>query len=98
MRWMLIALSLLAGPALADDPAGTTPLTLEIGATKKLSLPPGGRIICDDTSVVAAETGATTVTLRGLKIGTTLCGVRGAGETAAGVYRITVVEAKPEEP
>jgi hypothetical protein len=88
---------LLAGAAHADDPAGTQTLELYVDATKFIVAPDGSRIVCDDPSVVSADLVDGKLQLRGLKVGTTLCGVRHPGELPGGLYRVRVAPKPPKE-
>jgi hypothetical protein len=95
--WTFLALA-LSVPARAEDPEGTQPLELAVGGTKEIAAPDGSRLVCDDPSVVSPELVEGKLQLKGLKPGNTLCGVRQPGELPGGLYRVTVVEAKAEEP
>ena len=95
--WLLAVLSLAAAAARADDPAGTQTLELAVQQTKDIIAPDGSRLVCDDGSVVSAELVGGKLLLRGLKPGSTLCGVRQPGELPGGLYRVTVVERKKQE-
>ena len=86
-----IALGLLGLALLAQaDPKGTSPMSLSVGETKTAPAPPAAQIVCDDTAVVQGTRAEGKARFTGLKVGSTLCGVRAvSGETHA-VYRITV--------
>ncbi len=95
---LLLAVSLSAqaqeGPA---DPEGTVVVVLEVGEATDAPARAGAMVICDDPSIVAPELvgdGGTSFLLRGLAVGTTLCGVRQEGQIPGGLYRIRVTPKK----
>ena len=97
MRITLVALLVLAGAARADDPPsdpeGTMRVELEVGDATDAPARAAATVICDDPSIVAPELtgdGGTSFVLRGIKVGTTLCGVRQEGQIPAGLYRLVV--------
>ena len=75
------------------DPAGTQSLTLEVGKTAPMTEMAGANVLCDDPSVAAPEyaDGGNAILLRGLKAGTTLCGIWIVGPKPGGLYRVHVV-------
>ena len=98
--WPLL---LIAAAALADggpDPEGTVPLEIEVGKTAPMMAVPGSNILCDDISVVAPEftEDGNGFLLRGLKPGTTLCGVWLGDMKPGGLYRVTVIARKSAPP
>jgi hypothetical protein len=97
MTRLALILALLAGPAGAEDPPGTTPLQLEVGKTAKVEAPPGSNILCDDIGVAAPEFSpdGNDYLIRGLKPGSTLCGVWLGNMKPGGLYRVTVRKAAP---
>jgi len=90
-----IALGLLGLALLTQaDPKGTSQMSLAVGETKTSPAPPGGQVICDDPAVVQGIPAEGKARFTGLKVGSTLCGVRAvSGETHA-VFRITVTPKK----
>ncbi|MBS2023371.1 MAG: pilus assembly protein N-terminal domain-containing protein [Deltaproteobacteria bacterium] len=94
---LVLALGFLTSPARADDepkdPKGTRQLKLSLGERRSIHMnEPGTRAVCDDPSIVKADlSDAEGVTLEGIGLGTTLCGLRGPGGTQHGLYRVTVV-------
>ncbi len=95
-RWALFPL-LVAGAVVAEDPHGTQAVEIEVGKTHKLTAPPGSSILCDDTAVVVPEftEDGNDYVLRGLKPGTTLCGVWLGNMKPGGLYRVTVRKPPP---
>ena len=85
-----------AGAALAEDPAGTVVLELEVGQTAPVTAAPGASVLCDDVQVAAGEFTADGegFVIRALNPGSTLCGVWKALQTPAGLYRVNVVPRK----
>ena len=104
MKLIALSLLVLAGAALAQDapppdPEGTVVVDLEVGGTVDALAPPGAHVVCDDPEIIGPEMasdGGSSFVLRALKPGSTLCGVRQAGEIPGGLYRVRV-KAKPEE-
>jgi hypothetical protein len=93
-RLIPLSLLLLAAAARADDPEGTTTLTIEVGKSAGVPAADGSHLLCDDLEVVAPEFSPEGgLRIRGLAPGTTLCGVRSAAELPSGLYRVTVVPA-----
>src|SRR5689334_23147033 len=100
MFWRIGMLSALAAAAALassdggedDDPPATQPLQIEVGKTAAISEAAGTNVLCDDTAVAAPEyaDGGNEIVLRGLKPGTTLCGVWLVGPKPGGLYRVTV--------
>jgi hypothetical protein len=92
----LAFLSLLAAPAALGQQAAKPaeiPLVLELGASGSICPCPVSGLVCDDPSLVEVVQSETDVSLRGVKVGTTLCSVR----DAVGIrrfYRVTVRERK----
>jgi len=90
---------LVAAAALAEDedPSGTVALQLEIGKTVPVAAPAGSAILCDDPSVAAPEftEDGEGYLLRGLKPGSTLCGVWLGNQKPGGLYRVTVKKPAP---
>jgi hypothetical protein len=100
MRWLPIAIlgsALLA--AAESDPAGTTPLQLEVGQSAPLAAAPGANVLCDDPAVVAPDFAddAGGFVLHALRPGTTLCGLWLAGQKPGGLYRVTVTAEKSDD-
>jgi hypothetical protein len=90
-----IAVGLLGLTLLGQaDPPGTTELSLSVGQSKTVTAPPGARILCDDPAVVQGIRDQTGARFTGLKVGSTLCGVRGVAGEPHGAYRITVTPRK----
>lgn len=86
-----IALGLLGFALLAQaDPKGTSQMSLSVGETKTAPAPPGAQVVCDDPAVVQGIPGEGKAHFTGLKVGSTLCGVRAVSGETHGVYRITV--------
>lgn len=94
---LLCALAVAAAARADEDPAGTQALELEVGSAKVIPAPDGSRVLCDDGSVAAGEVTGGNFKVRGLRPGTTLCGVRQPGELPGGLYRVTVIPAKEKE-
>ena len=91
---------LLLAALLASDPPGTVALAIEVGKTAPIATKPPANVICDDPAVVSAEfdEAGNGFVLRGHKPGSTLCGVWIGNQIPAGLYRVTVPEAKePKE-
>ena len=86
----LLGLALLA----QSDPPGTTAMTLSVGETKTAPAPPAAQVICDDPAVVQGTRDKGGARFTGLKVGSTLCGVRGVAGEPHGAYRITVTAPK----
>jgi len=86
-----IALGLLGLALLTQaDPKGTSLMSLSVGETKTAPAPPAAQVVCDDPAVVQGIPAEGKARFTGLKVGSTLCGVRAvSGETHA-AYRITV--------
>jgi hypothetical protein len=97
MRTLLALALLLATPAFADDPEGTRTMELHVGQSKSIPAPDGSRIVCDDPDVAAGQLDKGEFSIKGLKVGTTLCGVRQPGELPGGLYRVRVGEKKKEK-
>ena len=98
MRSLFAALALLLCTPAAradDDPPGTTQLSLHLNSTQLLPSPPGSTAVCDDPAVVVAEVTEQGLALRGVSIGTTLCGLRGPAGQQVGVLRVKVIH-KPK--
>jgi hypothetical protein len=90
-----IAVGLLGLALLAQaDPPGTTAMSLTVGETKTATAPPAAQVICDDPAVVQGTRDKGGARFTGLKVGSTLCGVRGVAGEPHGVYRITVTPPK----
>jgi hypothetical protein len=77
---------------LAADPPGTVALQLTVGKTAPIETAAGAQVICDDLAVVTPEFNADGkgYVLRGLKPGSTLCGVWLPDHLPGGLYRVTV--------
>jgi hypothetical protein len=97
-----ILFSLAAAGALASsdggvdaDPPATQLLDLEVGKTAPMTETAGANILCDDPAVAAPEyaDGGNAIVVRGLKPGTTLCGVWLLGPKPGGLYRVRVAAA-----
>ena len=95
---LLCALALAAAARADEDPSGTQSLEIEVGSAKPIPAPDGSRVLCDDGSVAAAEVTGGKFLVRGLRPGTTLCGVRQPGEIPGGLYRVRVIKAADQEP
>jgi hypothetical protein len=96
-RLLPLLLGLAAAAARADDPAGTVVVELEENQAQPISGPVGSNVICDDLSVVMPEFALEGFLLRGLKPGSTLCGVWLGNQKPGGLYRVNV-HAKPPPP
>ena len=96
--WVLLLAS--GARAAESDPPGTVSLSIEVGRTAPMTEEPGANILCDDPAVVAPEYAAdgNAIVLRGLKPGTTLCGVWIGNQKPAGLYRVQVVPAPTPGP
>jgi hypothetical protein len=77
---------------LAADPPGTVALQLTVGKTAPIQTAAGTHVICDDLTVVKPEwtEDGKGFILRGLKPGSTLCGVWLPDQVPGGLYRVTV--------
>jgi hypothetical protein len=95
-RALFLLLAIGAGAALAEDPAGTVVLELEVGQTAPVTASPGASVLCDDLQVAAAEftEDGEGFVIRALSPGSTLCGVWKALQVPAGLYRVNVVPRK----
>jgi hypothetical protein len=82
----LLGLALLAQP----DPQGTSRMSLSVGETKTAPAPPAAQVICDDTTIVQSTRAEGRARFTGLKVGSTLCAVRGVAGEPHAAYRITV--------
>ena len=82
----LLGLALLT----QGDPKGTSRMALSVGETKVAPAPPGAQVVCDDPAVVQGIPAEGKARFAGLKVGSTLCGVRAVSGETHGVYRITV--------
>ena len=91
----MIALFLL----LAADPEGTVPLEVQSGHTVPITTGAGASVICDDISVAQAEftEDGNGFVLRGVKPGSTLCGVWLPNEMPGGLYRVRVTAAQKRD-
>ena len=78
-----------------DDPPGAELLVIEVGKTAPMTQAPGANVLCDDPSVAAPEftPDGNAMVLRGLKPGTTLCGLWLVGQKPGGLYRVRIVPA-----
>ena len=94
---ILLILSFLvpAGRAEESDPPGTEVLVIEVGNTAPMTQAAGATVLCDDPTVAAPEYSAdgNAIVLRGLKPGSTLCGVWLVRQTPGGLHRVRVVPA-----
>jgi hypothetical protein len=81
--------------ATRGDPSGTIPLPIEAGKTVPVTELPGSNVICDDLQIAAPEYSpeGTAIVVRGVKPGTTLCGVWLGNQKPGGLYRVEVVAA-----
>jgi hypothetical protein len=95
-RALFLLLAIGAGAALAEDPAGTVVLELEVGQTAPVTAAPGASVLCDDLQVAAAEftEDGEGFVIRALSPGSTLCGVWKALQVPGGLYRVKVVPHK----
>ncbi len=100
MRRLVTLLSLGCAAALAapPDPEGTVVLDLEIGETAPVKSTPGASVLCDDPAIAAGEftLDGNGFVIRGLRPGSTLCGVWLAGQTPGGLYRVHVRSPRPD--
>jgi hypothetical protein len=69
-------------------------MSLSVGQTKTVTAPPAARVVCDDPAVVQGTRDEEGARFTGLKIGSTLCAVRGVAGEPHGAYRITVTPPK----
>jgi hypothetical protein len=94
MRCLVTLLLLSAAVARGDggDPPGTVLLRIEEGESTPLAAPAGTSVICDDPRVVVPEfaTDGSSLVLRALKPGSTLCGLWLGHEKPGGLYRVIV--------
>ena len=96
MRTLFAALALLLATPLAaragEDPPGTEAVTILLHRAKPIKTAlQGTTAVCDAPSIVGAELTEEGLVLRGLSLGTTLCGLRGSFGQQLGVLRVTVV-------
>src|SRR3954468_3143257 len=79
----------------AGDPAGTVALRIESGGEAPIAVGIEANVLCDDPAVAAADyADGGGMLVRGVKPGTTLCGVWLPAQTPGGLYRVTVVAAE----
>jgi hypothetical protein len=92
---LLLAFLASAGRGEEGDPPATEPLVIEVGTTAPMTEAPGASVLCDDPTVAAPEFTAdgSTIVLRGLKPGSTLCGLWLVGQKPGGLYRVRIVPA-----
>lgn len=82
---------LVAGTAVAADDPGVIPLTIVVGESVPIGPGPVRNLICDDPALVKPSDEGGTPSLRGVRVGTTLCSVTDALSVRR-TYRVDVVE------
>lgn len=100
MRPLFTALALLLAAPLAagaaEDPPGTEPVSVVLHRSTPIKTgQQGTTAVCDDPAVASPELTEEGLVLRGLSLGTTLCGLRGVSGQQLGLLRVTVVAPPP---